>query len=127
MRSLAVIASLIAVGMSAPALAQEPGEDEEDEVAEKPAQAPHTPQKPGDKLVALLNDTIGTWKCTNSVTMPGTDKVDVPATAKISAVLEGFAYALEYATAPKGGTANKVMAVWSQDPMTGKLIEMGWD
>lgn len=112
MRALAAVVLAVAL----PAAAQE-----------EEQKAPKLALKPGDKLIALAAEAVGTWKCAARVTHPDAEPAEMPATVKIEAVVAGHAYAVDYATQPKGGAPLRVMSVWSQDPMTGKLTEAGWD
>jgi hypothetical protein len=127
MRALAAVVLALAL----PAAAQEEASDDDADSPDAET-APATakaagPQKPGDKLVALIADSVGTWKCTLRVTQPNSDPEDVPSVLKIDALVGGFAYAIDQSTQPKTGTATRMMAVWSQDPLTGKLTEAAWD
>lgn len=126
MRSSWLIAA-IALAMPVSALAQEPAPPAAASEDEEPAAPARTPQKPGEKLVALFADLAGTWKCSATLHERGAGSKEVSSTAKIAPVLDGFAYALEHALTPKGGSGTRTMVMWSEDPMTGKLNESGWD
>lgn len=106
------------------ASAEEAPETEESEEVSTPRPGP---QKPGDKLVALLGGATGTWKCTLRITQPKADPVELSSTLKIEAMVDGFAYAIDQSTQAKAGAASRIYSVWSQDPMTGKLTEAAWD